>query len=545
MKEGAYDYITKPVDLKRLKVLLDKVVERLETLREVKILRRQLREHGTFGPLVGNSPEMRKMYQTIEQAAPTSAAVLIMGESGTGKELVAQTIHQLSPRAQFPFVAINCAAIPETLLESELFGIRAGVATGVEARRGRFELADGGTLFLDEVGELNKNIQVKLLRFLESGEIRRVGETAPFRTDVRVLCATNCDLREMIAKDEFREDLFFRVNTFEIRLPPRRERRADIADLARSRLARAAKRPVEQVADLLGPDAVAVLQGYDWPGNVRELANVMEHAYILAGGGPITSEHLPQNLRHSLEPATLPLARPTVQVAPGTHATYTPKTLKEIEMDHILRSWKNTKATNPPPPPSNTTIPPIAATALSQGRRRMLTLAPSYLIDRTISPYRRLSATLFLGCRGPFQLDEVTHDSRKARGDAPTMTGTGPSEPRRVRRLAVVGILALVIGGVAAGVAVSGGGDSQVEEAGRLASDATPSTVATMPNLDPEQAGQEPLAQGADVQFLDHALHLELLLVGFSPRGHHRVLRERDPAGLKQLLQQRLRHRDT
>jgi len=168
MKEGAYDYLTKPIDLQRLKILLDKIVERLETMREVKALRRQLRESGTFGSLIGNSPEMRKIYQIIEQASPTSASVLIAGESGTGKELVAQTIHQLSPRASFPFVAINCAAIPETLLESEIFGHEKGAFTGAADRRqGCFELADRGTLFLDEIGEMTPATQVKLLRVLQ------------------------------------------------------------------------------------------------------------------------------------------------------------------------------------------------------------------------------------------------------------------------------------------------------------------------------------------------------------------------------------------
>ena len=172
MKEGAYDYLTKPIDIQRLKILLDKIVERLETMREVKALRRQLREHGTFGPLIGNSPEMRKIYQVVEQAAPTSASVLITGESGTGKELVAQTLHQLSPRATFPFIAINCAAIPETLLESEIFGHEKGAFTGAADRRqGCFELADRGTLFLDEIGEMTPATQVKLLRVLQERKL--------------------------------------------------------------------------------------------------------------------------------------------------------------------------------------------------------------------------------------------------------------------------------------------------------------------------------------------------------------------------------------
>src|SRR5579872_7433535 len=191
MKEGAYDYLTKPIDIQRLKILLDKIVERLETMREVKALRRQLREHGTFGSLIGNSPEMRKIYQIVEQAAPTGASVLITGESGTGKELVAQTIHQLSPRGSHPFVAINCAAIPETLLESEIFGHEKGAFTGAAERRaGCFELADRGTLFLDEIGEMTPQTQVKLLRVLQERRFRRLGGRNEQSVDIRVIAAT-------------------------------------------------------------------------------------------------------------------------------------------------------------------------------------------------------------------------------------------------------------------------------------------------------------------------------------------------------------------
>src|SRR5437899_5606843 len=190
MKEGAYDYVTKPVDVQRLKVLLDKVVQRLETVREVKSLRRQLREHGTFGSMIGNSPEVRKIYQVIEQASPTNASVLVTGESGTGKELVATTVHQLSARATFPFVAINCAAIPETLLESEIFGHEKGAFTGAADRRpGCFELADRGTLFLDEIGEMTPATQVKLLRVLQEQRFRRLGGRTEQSVDARVLAA--------------------------------------------------------------------------------------------------------------------------------------------------------------------------------------------------------------------------------------------------------------------------------------------------------------------------------------------------------------------
>jgi DNA-binding NtrC family response regulator len=284
MKEGAYDYLTKPVDIQRLKILLDQIVARLETLREVKSLRRQLRESGTFGSMIGNSPEMRKIYQVIEQAAPTGASVLITGESGTGKELVAQTIHQLSPRATFPFVAINCAAIPETLLESEIFGHEKGAFTGAADRRqGCFELADRGTLFLDEIGNLPLHQQSKLLRVLQSGEVERVGDSRPRQVNVRVLAATNVDLHAEVEAGRFREDLLFRLNTIEIQLPPLRERRDDVAPLANFFLRKHATRYGKPLASFDNAAVQALLE-HPWPGNIRELDHVVERAVLLAQG---------------------------------------------------------------------------------------------------------------------------------------------------------------------------------------------------------------------------------------------------------------------
>src|SRR5208282_1100001 len=217
---GAFDYITKPCKLAEIEAVLRKVAEKRDLQHQNLAL--QSRVRAAEGPtiLVGDSPSMGGVHRLIATVAPTDSTVLILGETGTGKELVARTLYQQSKRADMPFVPVNCGALSENLVESELFGHRKGAFTGADRdHKGLFEVANGGTLFLDEVGELNKNIQVKLLRFLESGEIRRVGETEPFRTDVRVLCATNRDLREMISEDEFREDLFFRINTFEIRLP--------------------------------------------------------------------------------------------------------------------------------------------------------------------------------------------------------------------------------------------------------------------------------------------------------------------------------------
>jgi DNA-binding NtrC family response regulator len=296
MKEGAYDYLTKPVDIQRLKILLDKIVERLETMREVKALRRQLREHGTFGPLIGNSPEMRKIYQVVELAAPTQASVLITGESGTGKELVAQTIHQLSPRATFPFIAINCAAIPETLLESEIFGHEKGAFTGAADRRqGCFELADRGTLFLDEIGEMTPALQVKLLRVLQERRFRRLGGRVEQSVDVRVIAATNVNPEEAVQKGTLRDDLYYRLNVFSLRLPTLRERREDLPLLVQAFINEFNARNHKAIAGL-DQQAMRMVEHYGWPGNVRELRNVIERATILAPGPFIEVKHLPPAL---------------------------------------------------------------------------------------------------------------------------------------------------------------------------------------------------------------------------------------------------------
>src|SRR5438093_1097527 len=284
MKEGAYDYLTNPVDIQRVKSMLDKIVERLVTMREVKALRRQLREHGAFGSIIGNDAEMRKMYQVVEQAAPTSASVLITGESGTGKELVAQTIHQLSPRASFPFVAINCAAIPETLLESEIFGHEKGAFTGAAERRaGCFELADRGTLFLDEIGEMTPQTQVKLLRVLQERTFRRVGGRTEQSVDVRGLAATNIDPVEAVRSGKLREDLFYRLNVFSFRLPTLRERPDDLPLLVQAFINEFNARNQKSIAGV-DHEALHILEQYTWPGNVRELRNVIERATILAPG---------------------------------------------------------------------------------------------------------------------------------------------------------------------------------------------------------------------------------------------------------------------
>jgi DNA-binding NtrC family response regulator len=331
IKEGAYDYLSKPVDPQRLKILLQKAVERQETLREVRHLRRQLREQGSFGRIVGNSPGIRSVYRVVEQAAPTNASVLIWGESGTGKELVAQTIHELSPRSSFPFVAINCAAIPETLLESEIFGHEKGAFTGAHDRRtGVFELAHRGTLFLDEIAEMQPATQVKLLRVLQERTFRRLGGRQEQTVDVRVIAATNMNPVDAVRNGKLREDLYYRLNVFAIELPPLRDRREDVPLLIQRFLNEfntingKAVRAVDQ-------DAMQILEQYPWPGNIRELRNVMERATILSDTDFITTTHLPPLLVTKGE-ETLP----TVTLAPGT-------TVDEAERRLILLTLEHTR----------------------------------------------------------------------------------------------------------------------------------------------------------------------------------------------------------
>src|SRR6516162_2260114 len=273
LRLGAFDYLTKPCKWAELEMILNRVAERRDMANKTAALETRLKAAEGMPLLIGETPSMQQVRRLIDTIAPTDASVMILGETGTGKELVARSLHEKSDRAGGSFIPVNCGALPENLVESELFGHRKGAFTGADThRKGLFEVANGGTLFLDEVGELDKSVQVKLLRFLESGEIRRVGENDPFRVDVRVLCATNRDLREMIAAEQFREDLFFRINTFEISLPPLRERKDDIPALARHLLRRYAPRRSD-VETALTQEAIAVLQNHTWPGNIRELGN--------------------------------------------------------------------------------------------------------------------------------------------------------------------------------------------------------------------------------------------------------------------------------
>jgi DNA-binding NtrC family response regulator len=331
IKEGAYDYLTKPIEPQRLKILLDKIVERQETIREVKVLRRQLRDSGSFGRMIGASPQMRKVYQIIEQAAPTAASVLIWGESGTGKELVAQTVHQLSPRAQAPFVPINCAAIPETLLESEIFGHERGAFTGaLDRREGCFELADRGTLFLDEVAEMTPATQVKLLRVLQERTFRRLGGRTEQTVDVRVIAATNSTPLEAVKNSRLREDLYYRLNVFAIELPPLRQRKDDLPLLIQAFLTEFNTRNNKSVS-AVDPAAMRVLEQYNWPGNVRELRNVIERAVILSTGDFIEPKHLPP-----LASTAAAASAPAISLEPGV-------TVEEAERRLILLTLEHTR----------------------------------------------------------------------------------------------------------------------------------------------------------------------------------------------------------
>jgi DNA-binding NtrC family response regulator len=292
MREGAYDYLTKPVEVGRLRSLIPKAAERGEALREVALLRRKLSQVWGMGRLVGTSHGMQEVYRLIEVAAPTPASVLISGESGTGKELVARTLHELSPRAKGPFVAVNCAAIPETLLESEIFGHEKGAFTGaLERRPGCFELAHEGTIFLDEIAEMNPGTQAKFLRILQDGTVRRLGGKTEIKVDVRVLAATNKDPVKAIQEGTFREDLYYRLNVVSLMLPPLRKRPDDIPALVQAFIEEFNARYDKGIRSV----EESVLQGLiaqAWPGNVRELRNTLERAIIVCDGDTILSRHV-------------------------------------------------------------------------------------------------------------------------------------------------------------------------------------------------------------------------------------------------------------
>jgi DNA-binding NtrC family response regulator len=295
LRFGVVDYLSKPCRLSELEELLKRVSARRNMKREYVALQRQSKNGRPTPALIGNHPSMQIVQKLINKVAPTNSTVLVRGETGCGKELVARAVHQQSVRRDKPFVAINCGALPENLIESELFGHRKGAFTGADSQReGLFEIANGGTIFLDEIGELPLAMQAKLLRVLENGDIRRVGDNESLKVDVRVVCATHRDLEQMVQEGAFREDLMFRINTFEIMVPSLRDRIGDVSELAKHLYLRF--RPDHATIETLFSDAtLQVLESHTWPGNVRELANVIEHATILCDTPPLLPEHLPRH----------------------------------------------------------------------------------------------------------------------------------------------------------------------------------------------------------------------------------------------------------
>ena len=328
MHAGAADYLTKPLNFDELLAVLNRVIATQDLLRETRELRQRVRDRVAPNNMIGVAPPMQRVFEIIDQVAPSKATVLITGESGTGKELVANAIHQRSPRAAKPFIKLHCAALAESLLESELFGHEKGSFTGAMVRKdGRFSLADGGTLFLDEIGEISPAIQVKLLRFLQEHEFERVGGNQTIRVDVRVIAATNRNLLEEIAKGRFREDLYYRLNVVSLEMPALRERRSDIPALAKFFVDRYAKENGKSIEGCAS-EALELLMNYNWPGNVRELENAIERAVVLSMGSLIETKHLPA----SVKPMTLSNGMPVV---PGA-------TMAEVERYTILETLKST-----------------------------------------------------------------------------------------------------------------------------------------------------------------------------------------------------------
>ena len=344
---GAFWFLEKPIQPKTLEVLVRRAAAHARLRAEKQTLLRHLGYKGSLGELVGSSPRMMEIFSLLQQAGPSKACVLITGESGTGKELVARTIHDLSPRRQGPFIAINCAALPETLIESELFGHEKGSFTGASERRaGCFEVAQNGTLLLDEIGEMPMPTQAKLLRILEDSKVRRLGGKAEFEVDVRVVAATNKEPGEALRGGHLREDLFYRLNVFHVHLPPLRERKEDMTRIAEALIADLNRKHECRVSDI-APDVLLALERHSWPGNVRELRNVLERAVILAGEGTIEIKHIPAFLQNrtalaaaagagAAAAAEAPESPDTVRFQIGT-------TVEEAEKGLILRTLEHTR----------------------------------------------------------------------------------------------------------------------------------------------------------------------------------------------------------
>lgn len=329
MKAGADDYLTKPLNFDAVEILLDRTMQHLEMQRELQELRDQDQSERRDSKIVGNSPAIEEVTAMIDQVAGSKATVLVTGESGTGKELVAERIHERSDRAERPLVRLHCAALTDSLLESELFGHEEGAFTGATGqRKGRFEQADGGTLFLDEIGEIPKSTQVKLLRFLQQKEFERVGGNETISVDVRIIAATNRDLDKEVREGNFREDLYYRLNVINIHIPPLRARRDDIPILVHHFITKYAEQNDTAIEEIT-PDAMDALQDYEWPGNVRELENTIERAVVLANEGRISLDHLPSDFGKA------PFSRDSDIRIPGS-------TLEDIERFAILQTYEST-----------------------------------------------------------------------------------------------------------------------------------------------------------------------------------------------------------
>ena len=369
MKLGAYDYLTKPFAVEDLRAVVNRALERRALQQEVRYLRDELARHEGFDQLVGRSPAMRRVYEIVRQIADTTATVLITGESGTGKELVARAIHRQGGRRERPFVAVNCAALPAELLESELFGHERGAFTGAHARKlGKLEVAHTGTLLLDEVGALRLDLQPKLLRALQEREIERVGGSRAVGIDVRIIAATNTDLRQAVAAGRFREDLFYRLHVVPVALPPLRKRREDVAPLARHFLAKYARQFGKSVTDL-SPGALDALERYHWPGNVRELENIVARSVALASEPVVQLDQIPLDValapgedmaddqlnlreaRHEVERLLILSPTATIDIddlpenllkPPATTSDERYLSLAELERRHILRVLEST-----------------------------------------------------------------------------------------------------------------------------------------------------------------------------------------------------------
>lgn len=337
VQHGAFDFFCKPFDVDELRVVIRRGLERRRLMEAVTTLAAELNRTPAGAEIIGASAGMRRVFSMIDRVAGADVTVLILGESGTGKELVARSLHWKSPRAQGPFVAVNCAAIPETLLESELFGYERGAFTGAQERRkGRFEQAQGGTLFLDEIGDMDMQMQVKILRALEEREITRVGGGETIRTDIRVIAATNVDLQQAVRTGKFREDLYYRLNVVSIAIPPLRERLEDLPALVEHFVAVGNEqfgKAVRGVSD----DAMRMLAAYDWPGNVRELENVIQRAMVLAEGAFLTRNDLPPELVRAAERGRAPVD------AVATLADKTSQARAEIEREEIVRALESSR----------------------------------------------------------------------------------------------------------------------------------------------------------------------------------------------------------